>query len=1140
MKRGTPSHSSSLAVVALAALAATLGGCETADQSPPKVIQGNKPVATSQAKPYEVPPSDAGAPVTPKAAALPRSVIPSLVPLKRSENRVPVSQLVPVEKPDDVGPEPVVVAAVPAPAPKPAVESRAPQEKPIPPTPVQASVLQSPKPQQGWLLGLLTLLAAVYVAYRFSRSAATNRSLRDLRRRIEGLGAAMQAEPTARSAAVQAAAQAHRNHVTRCRMAALSIDDIRRLAPGARTQPLRDHGVSSLLDCHTWDANRFVAFKGIGPDSAYKLAAACATLKKGVHEKPIPHPKDTSTEPTAHRLFERIHEQLRSRDILKSSRESLTAMSGRGIANCLAHESRTTFWSWLVGTMAKRNLVEALNSADAVLRDPGLSKTMDEADRVLGEARSVRAGLSFDPSHEVGQRPEYLMTLEHLFGPDVKHSRQVPPIAPPRIKSPPPEPPPSEPVLVRPSETTAPTHPSGYRIEVKIASVQSEAKHTVPPHHSWIGFGESRTIHGRTVEGPLYVGQGLRAAGTGAIEPALIDPKLPVAADGDHRVRMLDYWSNYSHASPQARASYLDWLAGGKNDPEADLSYVFLYFYGLERRALADQATGQSELLQIIAEVHRLRAIYSRNRSFAGYSSEFLDYISAVQADGPSDELPPLVRYTLPLALRRKLGTFAAADAPLPALWAHAWHYCDPRTRLPAAAERCPELAKALFELRYYEEFGAGVLLPASRTRIKMTYRPASASFGSSFVHGLDLPDVTVMTSVYEKIDQVAARCFKELDPYSRFIWRNRDSKDSAEAKLLLPPVLWPAKAREAIQAQAAAQETASALKSLLGMFGIVEKFTRAQYRSLTQGLAAAGVGIEPDLRFTNEVPGVDDPVTIFPSGQGDLGAGFPTASLMVQLAAAVATADGKFSQEEAAKLRAEINRMPGLSSDGRRRLEARASVYRIKPPGTTGLKSAIAPLDVDTRLKVAEVAVGVISGTGVVERAEVKVMETIYALLGLEAATLYSRLHGLAASPAVQGQTPAKAVAGRMQLDADRVAKLKATSDEVTRKLAAIFVDESTSVEAPPDLPAEPEFQTSNPLGLALDRLHDDLAALLFTRAQWTRAEFEEICSDKGLMPDGAIESINEAAFEKFDQPVIEGEDPLEISLHLEKAPAA
>ena len=187
------------------------------------------------------------------------------------------------------------------------------------------------------------------------------------------------------------------------------------------------------------------------------------------------------------------------------------------------------------------------------------------------------------------------------------------------------------------------------------------------------------------------------------------------------------------------------------------------------------------------------------------------------------------------------------------------------------------------------------------------------------------------------------------------------------------------------------------------------------------------------------------------------------------------------------------------------------------------------------------EVVLGVVSGSGVIEHAEVKVLEKIFALLGLEAATLYQRLHGLAANPTNDApDLPPKATSGPLRLDAGKIARLKATSDEVTRKLAAIFVEEAVATEAPLEAAPALDAGAANPLGLALDRAHGELLALIFTRAQWTRAEFEEVCADKGLMPDGAIERINEAAFDEFNQPLIDGEDPLEISLHLEKAAAA
>ena len=88
----------------------------------------------------------------------------------------------------------------------------------------------------------------------------------------------------------------------------------------------------------------------------------------------------------------------------------------------------------------------------------------------------------------------------------------------------------------------------------------------------------------------IYVGRGLRACREfGGVEPALIDPKLPVDwddpdVDGD----LMSYWPSYSSIEPSSRAAYLEWLSTGRSDPNAYIGYVFLFFYGIERRLLQD------------------------------------------------------------------------------------------------------------------------------------------------------------------------------------------------------------------------------------------------------------------------------------------------------------------------------------------------------------------------------------------------------------------------------------------------------------------------------------------------------------------------------------------------------------------------
>lgn len=110
----------------------------------------------------------------------------------------------------------------------------------------------------------------------------------------------------------------------------------------------------------------------------------------------------------------------------------------------------------------------------------------------------------------------------------------------------------------------------------------------------------------------VYVGTNLPTP-FGTNDPCLIDPSKPVAHVGDYTERQMGYWPSYSQIAPEARRAYLNWLGGGRKDPEADVGYVFLFFYGLERRVIIDGAKDDSargEWPEIAAELRRLLAIY--------------------------------------------------------------------------------------------------------------------------------------------------------------------------------------------------------------------------------------------------------------------------------------------------------------------------------------------------------------------------------------------------------------------------------------------------------------------------------------------------------------------------------------------------
>ena len=145
----------------------------------------------------------------------------------------------------------------------------------------------------------------------------------------------------------------------------------------------------------------------------------------------------------------------------------------------------------------------------------------------------------------------------------------------------------------------------------------------------------------------VYVGSSLRGVSQYTpIEPALIDPSLPVEGRyPDVEGQYMGYWPSYSDIPSDSRAAYLDWLAAGR-PAGAYIGYVFLFFYGIERRVLNNLDRSEvrgEEVGVLLAEVERLLDLYSGDNSFNGYVSKFLSIVNFLRTDlDPAALQPPL------------------------------------------------------------------------------------------------------------------------------------------------------------------------------------------------------------------------------------------------------------------------------------------------------------------------------------------------------------------------------------------------------------------------------------------------------------------------------------------------------------------
>lgn len=684
---------------------------------------------------------------------------------------------------------------------------------------------------------------------------------------------------------------------------------------------------------------------------------------------------------------------------------------------------------------------------------------------------------------------------------------------------------------------------------------ESAVKEIVNPDSCWKKSGEAVLVKGFSIsKGLVYVGSSLQGVySQHRVEPALINPsyKVDQQITADHKKNDLSYWSSYSEISPQSRAVYLTWLSSDRNDPEINIGYVFLYYYGLERRVLADvdtSASARAELPIIKDEIKRLLKVYGSNSSFSNYAISLLGYLSDYREY--IDCTPPFYEksWTLPFEYKVALGNFAANKIPLNVEWAYAWLQLEPSVYLRTPAIRCKAEFKKLFFDRYKEKFGEGIKLPVNKTRLKHSYRPASPSLLNGRVHEkvIDLPDVSVLSGPINKLIEIAEYCSQKLDRYSRILGRNPDKAGTLDVVLELPIKLWDEKYQTPLLELKSTIESTGIpvsikFSKLLSWLPESKEMNRQKYTALSSRLGELDIAIEPDIRFGGGVPSEDSQVVLFKDDFSVVSPNprYSAAALTLQLAVAVSSADGSTNEAEKSYLINQLESWLHLDDAEKRRLKAHLRWLILEGSSLAGMKKRVEALQSSSRESLGDFLTEVAYADNEVSAAEIKVLEQIYKALGLDSSSLYSKLHVPASEPVtvqISNPTntnftipkPKKSDKAKVNLDMNKVASLHAESEKISAILGEIFTDE-TIVENDNVEAVHQEKSDHNILGL--DEAHSLFLRLLCTRPTWTLEELNELAEDRSLMLGGALENINEAVYEKFDQPLTEGEDPVEIN---------
>lgn len=1031
----------------------------------------------------------------------------------------------------------------------------------------------------GLLFFFLLLIAGTFLAYRFSSASKVKKRMQEALSPFEELDTESRRLRQSLQNEIELSSSQYIQGVNAARLKAIPLDELKKHATGMRLQALKDVGVGSVADLQGWNEYRVSQVRGVGPKSASAIVLAVSRITAATKAVPIDHPAPPFSADSERELMQALYRQ--------HWFEMHIGEQGDAFAKSFAiHQNtrdeivtKTSFGRWLWKFGSNETIRQNVNQANSMIEslEEGTSRSIrDKLSTSLSEVRAVCANRV--PAESIIQdfnetRELYDAWLTSQLGkagskaptkptePKTSAASDLVHVEFGRVV---PGPPPS-PRTEHQTVSASPAAPLRHLEELVSVSVgsnvaQQPTEFALPIAQRaarskdlrWLTRGESIQIQGHTLpHGFVYVGKGINAEEHYAINPWLA-AKAVASAPSDGA----GYYFSYPALNQEQRARYLDWLAEGASS-STESGFGMLYFYGLERRVL-DLIRGnvssppEHELNQLLEEVNRLGNLFKEKPgSVTQCCLRLSDFAAASAFTGSSvPELPKAWArtYELPFIMRYGIGCFMRDAKPIPAEWALRWAYVEPTIYFRTPVTRCPKEFEAAFAVVYREKFVEGLIVPANKTKLKLVYQPGWPIHLESEIkyEFSGIPDVAALSGPQQTLKAMVEQSTEMIDGYSRYLGRNTVKAGTLEALLNLPLRFWPSVESDRWQAFLTSivdPMQPVMFETMLRELGYAGDPALAKITEIVTNLNLALVGFEPDILAGARRPKPSEMVVLFrltsePSCDRTANE-YKKAALTVSLSACIALADGHASEEEAAAVDATIASWQHLHIDLRTRLRAQYRLQVRQGISLANFKSRFSSLTIDARMPLALALSSLATVDGNIAATEVKLLEQVYQALGLEPQLLYSHLHGGSrhVHPLPSSSLSASSGANGYAVDAARLAALRQETEQVSALLAGVFVEEETPNAGPTQATNSGSSLETHPqdeLLPGLDSKHQLFLTELLQKPSWTRSELKAAAARMQIMLDGALERINEAAFDLIGEPLTEGDDPVYVQQNI------
>lgn len=605
----------------------------------------------------------------------------------------------------------------------------------------------------------------------------------------------------------------------------------------------------------------------------------------------------------------------------------------------------------------------------------------------------------------------------------------------------------------------------------------------------------------------------------------------------------MGYWPDYRAISPEQRYEYLQWLSLGKKDyfTSRDIGYLFLYFYGLEVRALEDH----KDIELITKEVCRLLKIFGdKSGSVRRYLCSFVIFVSAQQNYGfkyLSDIIEYIHNYDTISPINILLNTYISQDKSIPTNEIFQVMYLYPNTPSSRIIENNLALFKTLYEQRYTKTYPMGFLPKAGKTTTSIDYTPARPlPYGNSRLYQCKIPAPIRTTSQFQPLCDLWNNCIEDLRSFNA---RQKGQDITSNAYWVLPDEVkavirhpdadkWDNLYSKSIEIMDS-EYCITAVKELMNLCRIEtnKNLTQAQKQIIINTAHDNHIILLPDISMNGrQLSDADYLIMLRDTTKQNLSENYQAAAILLELGMGIAAADGDIAKDEISYINDVLNQQFILSPYELSCLKKLQKLFETHyPSAEKTVKLLKNKLSTEQFEEIAKYSIR-IAVIGSINEDELKVIRKTTHIMGLSDNIVNNYLNEQPFLVTVRkkkkiqsGEIIPQRTQEKIHIDQEALKNTEVETQKVKEILNSILSSDDANMDDAAD--SAPDEQEKNVK--TVDKIQDIYSNIderyrpalteIMHRDEWTIKELTSLLKQYGFMLNGFVDYVNAWADEEL-----------------------